>query len=574
MENKNLQTPAQIQNAYTYNRKEYKPLEKKDIIFVLLFLISTFLVVDFALFHYISTGFFISYVIFFVISTAYIHKKQEKVPLFSMTCGALSVITSFTYVLYDDDLMMFFNMVLIGVLYSLYCIGISEGMGKNAGSFKLLIDDFKSVVINPLSNYSNIFGSAKVSAKKNKKSFGGVLGFVLAIPVICVVIPLLSKSDAAFEGLVTSIIKNIGQYLIELVIAVVLLGYVYPFAFAHRHYETISKSKTTVKKCFPVSVCVSFLSAISIVYVAYLFSQLAYFFSAFKGILPSNYEYSASVFARRGFYEMFAVCVINIAIVSIVSMFVKKKAVVIKLLSSFFSLFSILLIVVAMKKMELNISIFGLSKNRILVSVFMLMALVVILFFMIHIFAPKVKYMKPIIIICSVMFIALSYLNMDYQVAKFNINGYENGTLASLDVNNISDSGDSAVPELVKLCSSKNDEISSTAKRLVMDKAYYQFGDYFKVSKNFKSMKYIAKNDFRSYNKAREDAAKSITEYYDSLTPQQQEYLLTYYKYHDMGYYDEGQDCYYYYDTENNNWICHYDKDTGAYTEMEKENIE
>lgn len=559
-----------VPTVYNYVAKEYKPLDKKDISFVLWFLVSAFLVVDSVLFHSFSLGFFIAYAVFFAVSTAYIYKKQDNVPVFSMVCGALSVLTAFTYVLYNDSLMMFLNIILTGILYSLYCIGISEGIGKNGDSFKLLLDDFKSVVIRPFSNFSNIFGSAKASARENKKSFGGVIGFIIAIPVICIIVPLLSKSDAAFEGLVTSVIKNIGTYLVELVISVILLAYVYPFAFAHRHFEKSEKASSTVKKCFPVSACVSFLSAISVVYIVYLFSQLAYFFSAFKGILPSDYEHTASAFARRGFYEMFAVCVINIAIVSIISMFIKKKALTVKLLSTFVSLFSILLIVVAMKKMELNISVFGLSKNRILVSVFMLMALLVIVFFIIHIFAPKVKYIKPIILVCSVMFIALSYSNIDLQVAKYNVDAYNSGKIASLDVEHIDGMSDSAVPELVKLCSAEDDKISAEAKRYVARKMLYN--DEIKVDVRRKTVICKADNDFRMYNRSRILAEKAICDYFNSLNDEEKKYFLTYFTMQKEGDYNESEDVYYDY-SEDESKAYAYDTNTGAYTTEIKEDL-
>lgn len=561
----NNQSTVYIPPSLSYTPKEYKPLDKKDISFVLLYLASSFLIVDFALFHHFHTGVFISYLAFFVLTTVYISRKAEKIPVFSWLCGALSVVGSFTFVLYDNQLIMFFMLILMGILFSIFCLGISRGLGNHSGSYKVLIDVFKSVFIKPFANIGEIVGSAKASAKESKKSFGAVIGFVAALPVLCVIIPLLVKSDAAFEGLVLSIIKNIGIYLVEVAVAVGLLLYLYPFAFGHRHSTLKEKSTIKIKKCFPSSGCISFLSAISIVYVVYLFSQLAYFFSAFKGILPEDYTHSASSFARRGFYEMFAVCVINIVIVSIVSMFARKKNLAVKLISTFISLFSVLLIVVAMEKMKLNISVFSLSVNRVLVSVFMLMTLFVTLFFIIHIFAPKLSYIKPIILFCSVLFIAMTYADIDMQVAKYNINAYNTDAVQTLDVDNINELSDSAVPELVKLCSYDNDKISSAAKRGVMNKIYYSYNESFKVADDYKSMTYKKNYDFRSFNLAEHNAQKAIMDYYNSLSTEEQEYLLTYYKYNNIGFYDEEMDKFYCYN-DSEDIAYRYDEKTGAYT--------
>lgn len=555
----NKQGTAYIPPSLTYTPKEYKPLDKKDISFVLLYLISSFLIVDFALFHGFRTGMFIAYLVFFVLTTVYISKKAEKVPVFPWLCGVLSVVGSFTFVLYDNQLIMFFMLVLIGALFGIFCLGISSGLGANSGSYKMLIDVLASVFVKPFANIGEVFGSAKASAKDNKKSFGSVIGFVAALPVLCIIIPLLVKSDAAFEGLVLGIIKNIGIYLLEVAIAVLLLIYLYPFAFGHRHGTHESKNARKIKKCFPSSGCISFLSAISLVYVVYLFSQLAYFFSAFKGILPDDYTQSASSFARRGFYEMFAVCVINVIIVSVVSIFAKRKNPALKLISTFISLFSVLLIVVAMEKMKLNISTFGLSVNRVLVSVFMLMTLFVTIVFIVHIFAPKLSYIKPVIIFCSVIFIAMTYADIDMQVAKYNINAYDTKTMQTLDVQNIK-----SVPYLVELCSNEDGRNSSVAKRTLVNKISCDYGE-FKVADDYKTMTYKKDYDFRSFNRAQYNAQKTIMDYYNSLSAKEKEYFLTYFKYNSNGYYDEDLDMYYYYNGSEENAYS-YDSKTGAYT--------
>ena len=61
----------------------------------------------------------------------------------------------------------------------------------------------------------------------------------------------------------------------------------------------------------------TFLAVLSAVYLLYLFSQSAYFFSAFRGLLPE--EFTVAEYARRGFFEMSVIAVINFIVVSISS---------------------------------------------------------------------------------------------------------------------------------------------------------------------------------------------------------------------------------------------------------------
>lgn len=558
-------------NPYIKPKKIYKPMDKKDIVFMILFIIISFLLIDFAICSGFHLGFTIFYFIFFAVSTVYVAKQNKPVPVFSAICGMLSLLGSVTFALYNDYFLNTIMFVLIGGLFTLYCLGISGSFNYKQGSFKILIDMVLSVFIYPFKNLPVVFGSLKSSAKESKRSLNGLIGIAVAIPVLAVIIPLLVKSDAAFEGLITTVAKNIGIYLLEVLFALIISPYVFSFVFGKR--KGINKlqnpsSHNSAKK-LPVSACTSFLSVISVTYLIYLFSQLAYFFSAFKGILPSGYEYSASVFARRGFFEMFAICVINIVIISGVSMFSKKKSLPVKLLSLFISLFSVLLIVTAMQKMKLNISIYALSKNRLLVSVFMIMLLVIIAFFIVHIFAPKISYMQPVIIICSAMFIALSFADVDAQIAKYNIGAYESGAIDQLDVEAITNLSDSAVPYAARLISADNKEISKTAIRetaRIMNENYHDIISYNDNSFKINSASY----DFRSYSHSRNKAARSICDYCNSLDDDKKNALMSCYNLEKAdAYYDADEDAYYCY-TDDSDSTYTYNKSKGIYELSEK----
>ncbi|MBR2100284.1 MAG: DUF4173 domain-containing protein, partial [Eubacterium sp.] len=360
-------------------KKEYTPLSKKENSFIFIVLAGLVLFVDFSLFHGFSLGFTISYAVIFAISTAFLYEKGTKFKAFEIICGILSLALSVGNSLFNNSFIKPVSVLIIGFLFAIYCLGISGGLTKLSGSYKMLIDLFLKTVIAPFDKIGEVFGSIREGAKNNKKGLGALLGILLSIPVLLVVIPLLVSSDAAFEGLVEKVIENIGEYLIEIAIAIIILPFFYSYLFNRKRDSGNEKAKNQSTKKLSSTACTSFLSVISITYLVYLFSQLAYFFSAFKGILPEGYSNTASAFARRGFYEMFAISVINLAVISLVSVFAgrknKKLPAVIKVLSTFISLFSVLLLVIAMQKMRLNIETYGLSVNRVLVCAFMLMML-------------------------------------------------------------------------------------------------------------------------------------------------------------------------------------------------------
>lgn len=501
-------------NQTVINQKKNEPMCKRDNIFNIIFFACAFILINFASLHVFTLGFTISYFIIFIASTVYLFRKNVKVSVFTYICGLLSLAGSITFSLYSDTLINLIMLFLICALFCAYCCGLSGTFRHGQGSFKILFDMLLSVFVTPFSNMADTAKAFTGSMKANKKLINAIIGAAVSIPVLLVIVPLLTSSDAAFEGLVSIVIKNIGEYIFELLLAAVITPYIVSFMYSKRaklNFNSASGAKSDSKR-IPYSVSASFLCVISVTYVVYLFSQLAYFFSSFSGILPSDYKYSASAFARRGFFEMFAICVINIAILSIIGFLTKrnkngKVCAGIKALSAFILLFSVLLIITAMSKMKLNIEIYGLSKNRLLVCVFMIMLLIIIAFNIVHIYAPKLSYMQPIIVICSAIFIAVSFADIDAVVAKYNVEAYQSGKIETVDIDYLAGLSDSAVPYMIKLADDKDLEFN--VYFALNDKIDY--ANYLTEDDDGKT-KYN-KPDFRKFNMSTDKACRAIRDF-------------------------------------------------------------
>lgn len=567
MENKELELQTPFQPFVpTIIKKQYNPLEKKDSVFSLLFLLCAIIFTDFALFKGFHLGFTISYALIFGVSTAYLWNKEKAPKAFPVLCGLISLAGSVTLSLFTNIFVNVIMLILIAGLFTVYCIGISNTFNKSQGNFKMLFDLLSGALLNPIENLTDVFGSVKAGTKKGSKNLSALIGVLLALPVLFVIVPLLVSSDAAFEGLVNTVIKNLGVYLAELAVAVLITPFVFSYMFGKRHKLNLKNGavKKNIKRVFPVSGAVSFLSVISFVYVVYLFSQLAYFFSAFKGILPEGYTHNASVFARRGFFEMFAIVAINIVLISAVSAFTKRKSgkvsAGIKAVSLFISLFSVLMLAIAMQKMRLNIATYGYTRNRLLVWVFMIMMLFVIAFFIIHIFAPKVPYMQAIIVFCSVLFVVFSFADVNTMTAEYNTREYTEGRLKSVNVEYLADLGDGVVPSLVKLTESENTKSAAKAKIAII-----KFAADTKCFTSDKDNKLVYHPlDFRSYSKAKADSCKAINDYFNAISKDEQaEFITAFSRFKNYNYeYDKDKDCYYNWEYDEG---YKYNKDSGKY---------
>lgn len=515
----NLMPSVAPQYVSAKPKKVYSPLEKKDKRFLPLFLIPALILADFLATS--SFKFNLEFTVFcfvqFIVSAIYLYDKKIKPSAFTICCGTLSLLGSVTFTLFSDGLINFFMLVLVGGLYGLFCLGLSGKFTADTGSYRIMLDLIFDTLVRPFKSFSCLIGAVKAGNKKEKKNLSALFGILLAVPVLLVVVPLLIKSDAAFEGVVRNLTRNMGNFVFEVIITVVILPYFISYAYSKKLKNNCSDSpnKNVLRK-IPYSAGGSFLSVISVVYLVYLFSQLAYFFSAFSGVLPEGYTLTASAFARRGFFEMFAICCINIALVSLVLMLCKRNEqgsvpLSIKLLSLFISLFDFVLLISSAAKMIMNVRQYDLSRNRVLVCTFMLMIAVILVFFTVHIFAPKVPYMRSVIIICSVIFIAMSYSDINSRIAEYNVREYKNsGVTDSVDVQALYNLGDGGVDSLIMLSNDKNEEYSAQASCDAYSALVRITADNYEL--DFDSDMQVKIRDFRFFNLARYKALKAIAE--------------------------------------------------------------
>lgn len=537
--------------APVINIKKKFDFSKKDFIFSLFFAVLSIITVDFVMLHGMNLGFTIVFYLLFIVSSIYLFDANKKTSVFTYICGVLSLASALTFTLYHDRMMNVFMFVLTLGLFTVYTCGLSGVFTCNEGSCKIIFDIFSGIFVKPFSNFSSVMKSFFAGFSKKGNAKNTIIGIVIALPVLFVIVPLLVSGDEAFGGLVNMIFQNVGIYLIELFVACLIAPYLISYFVVKRKRLDLKTGTKAFKGAVPSSVAISFLSVISVTYVVYLFSQLAYFFSAFSGILPEGYTLTESEFARRGFFEMFAVCVINFIIVTLATVLTKrdknyKISLPIKILSAFVILFSLVMLITAMAKMKLNIEIFGMSKNRVLVSVFMLMMLVAIVFYIIHIFNPKFGYMQGIVVLCSVMLCALSFCNLDAQIAKYNVEKYLSGELKSVDVSYIYSLSDSAYPYILALAGADDHLVTKEVKRYTA-KIIREDYESSLNQRDVDDITYSLSADFREYNKAKSDTVKVFADYYNSLNENERKSLITQYNF-DESYdytYSEADDTYY-----------------------------
>lgn len=465
-----------------------RPGTGKDKTFGTLLAVLGILTVNCLLFGGIGIGAAALILIMFAATLIY-RGKPKKMSFYAVILAIGVFALGAEIVFADSDLCAFMMLIAVIVLFDTYFIETENFRAYRGGSIRSLID-FNSYTFSMTfgklgdGTYALFRGEKEdgEEKKKGKGKFGKILlGALIALPVLCVVVPLLISSDAAFEGLMNKLPDvDVPEIIVSVLFGLFIALLLFSRQFALKDVEVKQASKTE-RKGIDKTVIGTALVLISLVYVLYILSQTAYFFNAFSGLLKEGY--TVAEYARRGFFEMCAVCFINLGIVFFGMFFCRKydgkRPAAIRLLALFLCVFSLLLDATAMSKMVLYIKSFGMTKLRIVTSLFMIFLAIVFFSVILRLFIKKTPYMKIALIAAALIIGAAGFTGIDRFIADYNVDAYMSGKLDSVDTDTLSKLYSySTVPALVRLGECDNSQLSKEACEILNDKYYTAFAEY------------------------------------------------------------------------------------------------
>lgn len=352
-----------------------------------------------------------------------------------------------------------------------FCLASGQNR-RGSGSFGTLFDA-------PRAFFTFGFGGMGAAlrgledARKNagsagKKSSAALLGVVLAVPVVAVMIPLLMRSDAAFEGLVgllpeTDWTEPFYSLLTGLLAAWVLFARGLGLRFRAKD----APAPGITKRLSAITVNI-LLGTVCAMYLAYLFSQLAYFSGGFLGILPE--DYTLAEYARRGFFEMAWLSGINLGLVLLSAGLVEREEKVpagTRWMCLFIGAVTLFLIAAASAKMLLYIDSYGLTRLRVLTQTVMIWLGLTTVLVCVRLLKPRFAWMKAVILTALALGAALMWLDVDAFVARYNVRAYQSGKLETVDLRHLSGLGYGAVPYIAELTEDTDPEIAKEASAVL-----------------------------------------------------------------------------------------------------------
>lgn len=423
-------------------------MSKKDYVFMILGLVAAILGVALSFWGGMKLGFTISVVLIFGIVTAYLF--QGKLTVYGTICGILTLLEAGVFSYTVDALVNGFLVIAIFITAAIWFSSL-RGYTENSGDFSLVPHVFASTFGISFGSIGKTFNGMFNSENKKVSGVWKVLvGILVSVPLLAIIIVLLSSADSAFEALLGNIADNIGKALLQILVGVItaplLLSYMAGLRNTTKEGHTVEQ-----KKGLSSPFVISFLAMLSLVYILYLFSQLAYLINGFAGILPQETTYAE--YARRGFFEISFISGLNFLVLFLVLIITKKKEeklpVVVTIESLFIALMNLFLVSTAMAKMLMYIKAYGLTQFRICTTGIMIFFGIVTIALIFRLFIKKVRVLRVAVVTAALVLLVLGYGDMDSKICAHNIKLYRAGITETNDCEVMYHLGLPGVPYLI-----------------------------------------------------------------------------------------------------------------------------
>jgi hypothetical protein len=400
------------------------------------------------------------------------------IPIIALSCS---------YFIFSNQLFAALNFVMIPILFVAHTLLLTSNNRFKWFEFQFLVDILQGVCVRPLVNclepFYLISKIAKPRANPGKfRVVGKVLaGLLLAIPLLIVIVPLLASADDVFRNFV-ELIPNIFQaininelvarVLIVTIVACLVFSYLWSLFVSKLLTDEFSNTDSLNKPgpfLDPITVT-TILVLIDALYIFFIAIQFSYLFGSLQSGLPDNFTYAE--YARKGFFELVVVTLINLVILLGNINFVKESGSmlgkVVKVLNTALVVSTIIMLLSAHFRMFLYEEAYGFTYLRVLTHAFMGYLFVLFVVTLTKIWHQALPLLKSYIVISIVAYSLVNYINIDSLIVKNNIERYNKGN--PIDIMYLTKLSYDAVPQLVDFMNSTSNQ--GLAKQLENELKY------------------------------------------------------------------------------------------------------
>lgn len=365
--------------------------------------------------------------------------------IFLFTCAAL---ISLSYAVFGNDMLRLMNLPVLLAVMALALFSLS-GQCEDPLSARGVWESLQRFFC-VLFRYVPAPFQAASALRGDKKSAlrGLVAGLIIALPVLGVVLALLARADEVFGGMLQGVFQALEDISVGGIVwkacktaALGLLTFSCLYALS-RPARAIKVAE--IPKDVPALPFGMVLFALCAAYAVFVYVQFRYLFG---GAADAAMQGGYAQYARSGFFELVGVsCISLLAVLPTLSIHPKNNA--LRALCAAASLLTLVILFSAAWRMRLYIQAYGMTLLRAVTLFGILMLFAALALSLCKAARPGIKICRPLLILALAAWIAFNYVNVDYWIARYNVQAHESGALETLDAAYLAELSPAVLPAL------------------------------------------------------------------------------------------------------------------------------
>lgn len=385
---------------------------------------------------YIGISAFLFTTMFIGISVWTVSSKVDLSKKLSWMFLISTILLSMTYSIYNNPLLRVLNVIVIPFLISGYILSVRYENIKQVDLY-FIRKMISRLAVVPFENFdkgakfSKEIIRTRTEENENTARKAILRGLLISLPLLLIIVNLLTSADAMFSYHINNIIEgfdyvNIAKFTRHFVFILFIAMYSIGSLWSLKYKEENVKISTGSKHKWNSVTVMTVLFSISIVYLLFSIVQISYLYGGSQKVIESGYTYAE--YARRGFFELVLVALINFTILISSIKFTKvdgqRTASTLKATYSLLIVFTFNMITSAFYKMNLYEKAFGYTILRILVQIFIVYLGILLVILLFKVWRKSFKPLRIALIVSMVFYMAINFMNIDKVIAKNNIDRY------------------------------------------------------------------------------------------------------------------------------------------------------
>lgn len=354
--------------------------------------------------------------------------KNKKALLISIPI----IVLSSTYFIFDNLTFYLINIVLVPILYLIMVIWAISDFQIKSIIYKIILMIFEplnyigDVIRAVLKEFNPKEKDEQIGEKKEKNNIFKAVCFTGIIALI--VIGLLCSADNEFAKIFSTIFKDINIFNVSELTGRIIIIIIAFFYFAGFFMNMLDKEnglkefekdeKAEQKESYTIRMMITVLN---LVYLVFCFTQIKVLFT------EQNIKYSE--FARKGFFQLMIVSLINIVMILKANnknlKETEKQEKYKKTMCIVMVIFTLIIIISAFARMTLYQQNYGYTRLRILVDYTLITEIILLIPTIIYILKNKIDLIKTYFVIIITMYCLVNFINIDKIIMKNNFNRYK-----------------------------------------------------------------------------------------------------------------------------------------------------